>query len=123
MKTLKPGEPKPLAQRHTAGEEGSILAAGSGVTIRAGYSGLISPRLPLLPFHQSFKYMGREAGVEGGGRLWDDPAFLLRKVPRIWNQNLWLQVLAHPGDLGQITLFLFPPMKWGISEGCCETQV
>lgn len=35
----------------------------------------------------------------------------------------WFLVLAQPDDLGQVISFLLPPMKWGISQGCCETQV
>lgn len=41
---------------------------------------------------------------------------MLGKVPHVWNQSIWLQVLVQPDDPGQVIIsFLFPPRKWGIS--------
>lgn len=36
-----------------------------------------------------------------------DPAFMLGRAPHIWNRNIWLQVLAQPGDFRQVTSFPF----------------
>lgn len=54
----------------------------------------MDPRLLPPPSHQSFEYVGREAGGKG-----DEPSSAII-VPDVWNQNTWLRVIAEPTDLG-----------------------
>ena len=112
--------PKPgLSRINTSASESWLLAPR--VTISTACSSLISPDHlhPIEVLHM----WGEKREGRGMCLPRADPAFVLVKVPHIWNQNIWFQVLAQPGDLGKVTSFLFPPMKWSISQGCSDTQV